>query len=295
MATVQRASNRVPRGSLDTEEIVIAVCARTVKIFDGACAEKKFTLEAKPVLKQCILLSSQTFLRSRFLTSSLVGATHSGIAVRPSTLAPPYCTETSESVLFANRGRVVEKLACFSRPYSLKPNAGAYLDPARTQLVYLISGQGVPNDRGPDARRNILIPHECTFRFHLKRWDVILSKRAEVWTQTRPRRLMGVFSLYGSDLAQSRRGHSLNLKSLKGRRFRTLVSKIVVCKRKEIDWQKQQPGRCRLCVKFSGVVGGIDSELVVQNNTEKRAMHLQFTVVVNEAQFSESVHEEIHS
>ena len=36
-------------------------------------------------------------------------------------------------------------------------------------------------------------------------------------------------------------------------------------------------------------------ELVVQDNAEKRAIHLQPAVVVDQAQLSEFVHEEIHS
>ena len=35
-------------------------------------------------------------------------------------------------------------------------------------------------------------------------------------------------------------------------------------------------------------------ELVVQDNAEKRAMHLQAAVVLDEAQLSEFVHEEVH-
>ena len=35
--------------------------------------------------------------------------------------------------------------------------------------------------------------------------------------------------------------------------------------------------------------------LIVQDNTEKRAIYLQPAVVVDETQFSEFVHEEIHS
>ena len=35
-------------------------------------------------------------------------------------------------------------------------------------------------------------------------------------------------------------------------------------------------------------------ELIVQDDTEKGAMHLQSAVVVNEAKLSELVHEEIH-
>jgi hypothetical protein len=35
------------------------------------------------------------------------------------------------------------------------------------------------------------------------------------------------------------------------------------------------------------------TELLVQDNTKKRTMYLQSSVVVNEAQLSESVHEEI--
>jgi hypothetical protein len=40
---------------------------------------------------------------------------------------------------------------------------------------------------------------------------------------------------------------------------------------------------------------GTGSDLLVQDNTKKRAMHLQSTVVVNEAKLSEFVHEEIDS
>ena len=50
------------RESLVKEENVIAVLGRTLKTFDGVRAEKKFSFEVKPVLKQCILLSSHIFL-----------------------------------------------------------------------------------------------------------------------------------------------------------------------------------------------------------------------------------------
>ena len=43
------------------------------------------------------------------------------------------------------------------------------------------------------------------------------------------------------------------------------------------------------------VARSTNSQLIVQDDTEKRTMHLQSAVVVNEPELSELVHEEIHS
>ena len=43
------------------------------------------------------------------------------------------------------------------------------------------------------------------------------------------------------------------------------------------------------------VSGETRSELLVENNTEKRIMHSQSVVVVNESELPEFVHEEIHA
>jgi len=42
-------------------------------------------------------------------------------------------------------------------------------------------------------------------------------------------------------------------------------------------------------------IGPDDSELLVQNHTEQRTVHLQPTVVVDQAKVSEFIHEEIHA